>query len=84
MGRGIRKIVSLFENLSSILDEADRRIIEEDVSANEGVEPTEDAEDIKRAYVNLLLLIICQSSYTLLGVSVPSHHINCSSALFLG
>jgi hypothetical protein len=84
MGRGIRKLVSLFENLSSILDEADQRIIEEDVSAAEGVEPTEDAEDIKRAYVNLLLLIVCQSSHTLLGVIVPSHHINCSSALFLG
>ena len=47
MGRGIRKLVSLFENLNSILDEADRRIVEdeEDISAMpEG--PIKDAEDI--------------------------------------
>lgn len=50
MGRGIRKIVSLFENLTSILDEADRRIVEEeDVFSAEAAEPTEDAEDIQRA-----------------------------------
>jgi hypothetical protein len=48
MGRGIRKVVSLFENLSSILDEADQRIVEEEdhVFASEGAE---DSEDIKRA-----------------------------------
>ena len=50
MGRGIRKIVSLFENLTSILDEADQRILEEeDVSAAEGAEPADDAEDVQRA-----------------------------------
>ena len=49
MGRGIHKIVSLFENLTSILDEADKRIVEEeDVSAADEAELTEDAEDIKR------------------------------------
>lgn len=52
MGRGIRKIVSLFENLSTIVDEADRRMLEEeeaeaDVAAN-GTEPVEDEENIKR------------------------------------
>jgi hypothetical protein len=58
MGRGIRKIVSLFENLNSILDEADRRIVEdeEDISVPEG--PIEDAEDIQRAYVNLSLMVV--------------------------
>jgi hypothetical protein len=59
MGRGIRKLVSLFENLNSILDEADRRIVEdeEDISATpEG--PIEDAEDIQRAYVNFSLMIV--------------------------
>ena len=48
MGRGICKIVSLFENLTSIVDEADQRIVEE-VFAAEETEATEDAEDIKRA-----------------------------------
>jgi hypothetical protein len=58
MGRGIRKIVSLFENLNSILDEADRRILEdeEDITVPEG--PIEDAEDIQRAYVNLSLMVV--------------------------
>jgi hypothetical protein len=58
MGRGIRKIVSLFENLNSILDEADRRIVEdeEDISAPEGL--IEDAEDIQRAYVNFSLMVV--------------------------
>ena len=48
MGRGIRKIVSLFENLTSILDEADKRIIEEEegLLADEGVEPIQDAGDL--------------------------------------
>lgn len=51
MGRGIRKIVSLFENLASILDEADRRIVEQEdcISATERAGSTEDAEDIQRA-----------------------------------
>lgn len=49
MGRGIRRIASLFENLTSILDEADRRIVEDDFSDAEGPEPTEDVEDVKRA-----------------------------------
>jgi hypothetical protein len=65
MGRGIRKIVSLFENLTSILDEADQRIVEEeDVSTAEGAELTEDAEDIKRAYVNLPLHLYIVSYVT--------------------
>jgi len=51
MGRGIRKIISLFENLTSILDEADRRIVEEEENfySTEGAELTQNAEDIQRA-----------------------------------
>ena len=59
MGRGIRKIVSLFENLTSILDKADRRIVdEEDVFADEGAETTKDTEDIKCAYISFPLLYV--------------------------
>ena len=48
MDRGICKIVSLFGNLTSILDEADWRIIEEEegLFADEGVEPIQDAGDL--------------------------------------
>ena len=51
MGRGICKIISLFENLTSILDEADRRIVEEEENfySTEGAELTQNAEDIQRA-----------------------------------
>ena len=49
MGRGICKIVSLFGNLTSILDEADQRIIEEGLFADEGVKPIQDAGDLTHA-----------------------------------
>jgi hypothetical protein len=47
-GRGIRKVVSLFENLSSIVDEADRRVIENDDF--EGVEGRVEDAIVTRAY----------------------------------
>jgi len=45
-GRGVRKVASLFENLSSIVEEADRRLIEYE---NDDAEVEEEDRAVKRA-----------------------------------
>lgn len=47
MGRGIRKVVSLFESVSSIVDEADRRTLEEAPDAEEP-DLADDDDDVKQ------------------------------------
>ncbi|KAF8951471.1 hypothetical protein BDZ97DRAFT_1886452 [Flammula alnicola] len=59
MGRGIRKIVSLYEGLSSIIDEADRRTVNEDGDAIEEHDPRiKRARDRTFTAYNLLLRLV--------------------------
>jgi hypothetical protein len=46
-GRGVRKVVSLFESLSSIVEEADQQLIENDNF--DGTEEVEEDSIVKRA-----------------------------------
>ena len=48
-GRGVRKVASLFENLSSIVEEADRRLIEYENDQSEGAQVEEEDTIAKRA-----------------------------------
>jgi len=39
MGQGVRKLVTLLENLQTLIDEADQRIIAEDEDSTHEVDP---------------------------------------------
>jgi hypothetical protein len=43
MGRGIRRLISLFESVDGIINEADRRI-QAEADGHEPIAPTTDAE----------------------------------------
>ena len=60
MGRGIRRLVSLFESVDGIINEADRRI-QAEADGHEPIVPTTDDEIEERdAYAcSLTVLLLC-------------------------
>ena len=59
MGRGIRRLISLFESVDGIINEADRRI-QAEADGHEPNVPTTDEEIEERdAYVCSLTVLLC-------------------------